>query len=389
MEDNNTSMGNQVETTSNSGYEKKLIISGIALLIVGAIFFISILPENLNIFKKSSNRLPVTNEDFIKARETFTINPSMSKDLLEKALPEVKIDSEEEGYIKLYLGTVLLTDEERRGISLLKEVSLNTNYLPSTRSSAINNLALYFDNRQNEILAELIFSGPVWSGFYDRAVKEKYISLHNATLKAFEWSVEVSPNYLASYKVASMYGLILRVSDSKDRKKNYAKKVEDYIKIGDTNLTTSLKVRNDPENYVSQVVNGLLHKAAAMEQLYIYNNKLVSISDIEEVYELAKKYLNENSGVYQAKILIGKHYYNYAAFLSRQVRPVPTDKIKEALSQITTNLNDPINESLKNAHDDPKASVFKNEIISLANIDSDFKNHLLQIGWISSDFSLK
>ena len=93
--------------------------------------------------------------------------------------------------INLGVAYTEIDENPERGLKLLKDISLNESLLPYYRAIAINHILQYYTvNLDIESGKRLIFSGPVWSTFWEEGFPPYYVN-ELAVRKAYEWSANI------------------------------------------------------------------------------------------------------------------------------------------------------------------------------------------------------
>ncbi len=360
---------------------KKFIFLGLVILILAAAG--TAFKAYRDYQQKEFESLLQSANDLMQSGETEGAVP-----LLEKA--EKKSDrKDEESLARLNLGIAYLTNNPQKGVSILKEISLDASYPGFIKAQAVNALLNFFyydfaDSKKNlDFAKKYVFVGEKWISFANEGLRSR-AELELAMRKGFEWSLGMYPTFEAEYGAALWYGDQLKHGQTpREIAETYADILKDHVRKGDTGLA-SIDVSSRPKAVIAfeYIIKGLAIEGLAHE-------KRIDFAEVEETYNKAINLLEKNSPTVFDKDAALYARLHLASFLSRTNQDQNHKKIIETLSPIYSMRDTSFFRFLKLAKD---ADVFDDDylrggIIRLSKIDPSFKKLLTSLGWRTENFT--
>lgn len=227
----------------------------------------------------------------------------------------------ERGKAELELGIALLSDKRlEEGAELLRAVSLNEEYLPSTRSAAAERLIQYVGSlTDRDFASRFVFVGPVWGEFLD-AGKTDRESLSAASRKALEWASAIHGFFTAEFRIADWYAYRLDRVEGAERE-HYIQEVHTRLNRGNVHFRTVIdSVRQGLPGAPTRefIANGYLLRAYAVAFLIRNGVKDFPIEVAEGDFKAALALNDDMIGTFFARF----HYASFLATLSRETRNV-------------------------------------------------------------------
>lgn len=310
----------------------------------------------------------------------------------DRLLEQAKIP-EQEGQAKLNLGVARLHTNRNEAVALLKEVSIDERYLPSTRAKAANYvLNEYTATKEDNFAREHIFTGPIWEDFLVEGE-----TLEQAVLRGFEFSMFMNPTPEASMRIAAETAFQMWEDDiSQEQKDEYAEIVERNIQFGDQsiqNLTENGIIQYGGTHF-TEIATAYNRKGMALDVLY-FQEYIDDSQRVEEAFQDALNILLENEGGLGTELFVRYHYADFLIRLDPDGRRESIEKILAPMNQMTVSHN--VATFLKNwiARDEiapvgkEKQLAQPEHIRVMAEISPEFKSALQSIGVGESDLSLQ
>ncbi len=346
-----------------------VITVGVVLLTAGFLFFMNKNKQD-SAFDTLSKSEELSNTGIRLLRE----NKDGSVDKLEEAL-SVSDSANQEARIKINLAFGhYAAGSVDRGLTLLKEVSLNEEYPPISRAWAINYILSSYlaDLNNTEYAQDKIFTGEQWEDFLQEGGNHS-----TAIRKGFEWSTTLHSTPTAENWIALWYASRLYTDLNTETHKKYAELARERLLRGES-ATELVEFGAVKSSFADRAV-GYQNKALALAALY-QNNELPDILPVEEAF-LKSIEIFDNDTYYASRTFVLMTRYLFAGFLAAE-NPERKIFIRSILDPMfdseAGNLNSfltSVNEGLELLPD------HKLIAISIAQIDPRFKDMLIGLGW--------
>ncbi len=348
---------------------------------------------------------------------------SVNPILLEKALSDMQ-DPTNRSYAELDLAySYSLSGNLPKAIAVWKSISTNQQYSAKVRGDATYHmLATFFSVKNNDIERvgeQLVFTGPVWSGFIKNISQTGYtdsgypIKYYIAERNALEWAKSldpVRPSMHVVYKLSLSYVLGIPYVTGQVREQ-YIAKAQNNLELGNTAYAEALSINsiakkqtnsvNTTPPYVEAILSvALQQKARAQAELYMEKVAGITVDDIIATYTQAITYFEytaQATGAQQtvsaavplSSTIAATQRYELAVFLAKVDSVKNKDKILTMLAPLytqTTSKNDFLETLKTNREEDSVRSPARKNYLLLSKIDPNFKVLLLQYGWKEADF---
>lgn len=371
---------------------KKIItIITLTLVIVAVcasiLFFLFLSPkkptEQISVVGPTYDELVIKNQDFAEAEALLRERKTeQAIPLFETALRNTT-DPSEEAHIKYslalaYSSTRKNTGYYRNSISLVKEIIENNEYSPSIKSLSVNILDRLLVSSVAEEAAALIANSTPYSDFFTDS------NIHNLRKNLLSFGVSFYPIADLEMKLAALHAAdLLNLSKEEsteerqqeiELKKNY---IKNAVEKGDADILERISKVPRLAVYAPEA---LLYKAITADRYFQATNEK-PFGDVGDLYKAALTSAEQN---YRPQLPFIE--YHYTTFLAREGKTENEDIIKSLLAQYGK-------PDAKYAY---MAGVFvkeknnilgeKQNLLLLAQIDSQFKAYLESLGWEQKDF---
>ena len=232
------------------------------------------------------------------------------------------VSKRDEGVARLKLADVTRLSDRKGSMGLLKEIAADSSYPNPTRSAAINLLVdayeeLNFLGPNFEKQEDIIFSGERFGGLLNSAGGDMRLAIQ----KLNEWSLEVSPNAIAHYRLARWFAEELYQNPNHSKRDSYSTSIGNHIAAGDSLLLS------DSTSKLSRV--GLAYGLRA-RALHIAGRNTEAEESFKKSHEVLR---TEPITIFQQVHLVQNAVF-YSAFLSRVYGQNRAEEIQFLLSRI-------------------------------------------------------